>query len=174
VRYGRLIPALALGLAVHSAAAQSTSGKPMDADDFEAQSSQNTGVLQPNPMMQQVIKQGLAPATPQQIQAAQQQMQAAPPQPKGPTAMWALGISNKTCKDLLNPTTKSLGLEAESWAQGFWTGLNTLDPRNHNVGKDADPKSIILDITTHCSDNPAESLMQSVSEIYAQYLNAGK
>jgi hypothetical protein len=175
VKVLRLIPALAMGLAVHAAAAQSpTSGKPVDADAYLQGQSQQGAPTQANPMMQEVIQQSLgANPTPDQVQAAQQQLQGKS-QPKGPQPMWALGVSNSTCGDVMNPVTQDLNPEATSWAQGFWTGLNTLDTRSHNVGKSVDPKTILDDITKHCAENHGMTLLESVSEIYALYLTNGK
>ncbi len=165
----RLPVVLALVLAVQGAQAQQTSGKPMDADDFQAQPGAGGNGMQADPRMQEVIRQGLNGNS--LIPPAE-----APEVPQGPQPMWSLGVAEKTCKDLLSPAaeTPSLGLEAQAWAEGFWTGLNTLDSKSHNVGKQTDTKKIMADLTKHCQTNSDQTLLMDVSEVYAEYLTNGQ
>ena len=101
----------------------------------------------------------------------QPQMQA---EQQGPAAMWMLGVGNKTCKQWTDAKAGSLSWQGDEWAQGYWTGLNTLSEMNHEVGKSLSPKQILSEIRAKCVGNDDKTLQLAVSETYVDALKAAQ
>jgi hypothetical protein len=142
---------------------------PVDADSFISQgtsvdpSAASNNAAQLQTLMQQTQLQA-ATRPPADLKTGQTQ---------GSTAMWLLGVGNKTCKEWLDPKSPALGWQGDEWAQGYWTGLNTLNANNHDVGKSLSPQQIIAAIRAKCADD-AKTMQIAVSETYVDIMKSGQ
>jgi hypothetical protein len=144
-------------------------GKPVDADTFRSQMDQQA-TPQTNQQLQQLLQQTLgnpdakvAPAQPQPVN-----------DPNKPESVWLMGAGETSCAEWLKSSGDYFPESAQSWIAGYWTGMNTLDAANRNVGKATGPETIITDVHKRCTDHPSETLYVAASEIYVGYLKAGK
>jgi hypothetical protein len=79
--------------------------------------------------------------------------------------MFGLGTTN--CAYWLStPSRKS---EGSAWLLGYWSALNTVNEKNHLVGKDADGKAIIAEVKKICAAEPSTSMVDAIARVYYRF-----
>jgi hypothetical protein len=74
------------------------------------------------------------------------------------------GIGTKTCATwLLNKDSEAVG---NSWVLGYWSGLNTMNLKNHGVGDGLRESQVLGEIKRQCLLSPAATVGNIVEGVY--------
>jgi hypothetical protein len=162
--------------AAGAAFGQAASGTPVDADTFREQQDPGAAAGQTDQQLHTLLQQTLGnPGVPANTGAPPPSAGSTSAEttgsedPSQPANVWLVGMGQTICSDWLKSPAR--GLE---WVGGFWTGMNTLDSANHNVGKESGIDAVTADLKKRCTDHPQETLYVAASEIYVADMKGGK
>ena len=62
--------------------------------------------------------------------------------------------------------------DGSAWIFGFWSGLNTLNAKNHVVGSLTDGEGIVAEVKKICGARPSMNLTDAVIEVYSRMARA--
>lgn len=74
------------------------------------------------------------------------------------------GVGTKTCATwLLNKESEAVG---NSWVLGYWSGLNTMNLKNHGVGDGLRESQLLGEIKRRCLLSPSDTVGSVVEGAY--------
>jgi len=89
-----------------------------------------------------------------------------------PRQVQMFGIGLDSCAHWLQ--TPSLRREGETWALGYWSGLNVNTTTSPTVGRHTDPDGVIGEIRKVCEGAPSLPLALAINQAYDAMATVGR
>jgi hypothetical protein len=91
-------------------------------------------------------------------------------QPASTSTVFGIGIAS--CAHWLSLPNKVE--EGNAWLLGYWSGENSMNPRNHKVGDSTDGDALIAEVKKICQAEPSTTFANAVDRVYGRFEFQGK
>jgi hypothetical protein len=75
-----------------------------------------------------------------------------------------VGIGRSSCANWQSSPENAK--EGTAWIFGLWSGLNSINPKNRQVGSRSDARGIAAEVKKLCDDKPSLSLHEATVMVY--------
>jgi hypothetical protein len=83
------------------------------------------------------------------------------------SARW--GVGTQSCTVLLSSPDKEI---ISSWIWGYWSGLNTMNLKNHFVGDKLKGGAIVDAVRRECGRTPSTPIASAIEAVYVDMATA--
>ena|SRR5579864_7689134 len=86
--------------------------------------------------------------------------------------VYQLGIGRSSCAHWLADAANER--DGVNWLLGYWTGVNSTNPKNKFVGSSTDGDAVVAEVKLICIASPSTTLVDATVAVYNRFLHEKK